>query len=156
MRYFIVIVIVIVIVLVLAGFFIVGSPKSERRRQFDQQRINDLSNIQWQIISYWQAKNKLPEKLDDLKDPIEGFVPPVDPETGDPYGYEVRGPLSFVLCAIFNLEATDEARLRGLPKPAGRFPAGEQIIWDHPAGRHCFERIIDPDLYKPSGPEQPF
>jgi len=153
MKYFIVIVIVIVIVLVLGGFFIIGSPQKERARQFDQQRINDLSSIQWQIISYWQAKGRLPQTLAELKDPISGFFLPTDPETGDAYDYEVREPLSFVLCAFFNLEATDEARLQDKPLGSAR---GEQIIWDHPAGRHCFERIIDPDLYRPRGPEKPF
>ena len=162
MKYFIIIVIVIVIVFVLGGFFIVGSPQKERARQFDQQRINDLSSIQWQIINYWQAKSKLPKALEDLRDLIGGFVPPVDPETGDPYGYEIRGPLTFALCAVFNQKADDEeARLRGEPlgsardKPLGS-ARGEQMIWDHPAGRHCFERIIDPDLYRPRGPEKPF
>ena len=35
----------------LFGFFIVGSPFQQRLVRFDQQRVQDLQTIQWQIIS---------------------------------------------------------------------------------------------------------
>ena len=146
---------------VIAGFFIVGSPQSERLRRFDDQRVSDLQIIQGQIIYYWQNKEKLPAKLDDLKDPISGFTPDKDPETGADYGYEVKGDLSakggsasdgeFSLCANFNLSnLSSGAPAIELPTyPPQHYPKSSDINWEHGAGYVCFERKIDPELYKP-------
>src|SRR3989338_8982898 len=89
MKFFIYFIITIVAVAVVAGFFIVGSPQEERLRRFDEQRVSDLQNLQYQILNYWQNKNKLPVVLSDLRDDISGFVPPVNPESGAEYGFRV-------------------------------------------------------------------
>ncbi|MFH1866680.1 MAG: hypothetical protein ABIJ81_01195 [Patescibacteria group bacterium] len=153
MKYFSYIIIAIVAIAVIAGFFIVGSPTDERLRRADEQRVSDLENIQWQIINYWQSKEQLPATLDDLIDNISGWRSPLDPETGTAYDYEVTGDLSFNLCSNFNLVS------EGVSEHALTKPLPERVLtrpfppvtdnWQHPAGKHCFERTIDPDLYKP-------
>ena len=151
MRYFVYIVILVVAAAVVAGFFIVGSPQKERERRFDEQRASHLQNIQWQIVNFWQAKDRLPRTLKELEDPISGFSAPTDPETGERYGYEVKGGLAFTLCADFNLPSAADS---GTPKPA--FPGDLSFqSWQHPAGRHCFERAIDPEIYARPKPERP-
>jgi hypothetical protein len=40
-----------------------GSPNSQRLFRLDQKRIVDLQNIQYQVINYWQQKEKLPEEF---------------------------------------------------------------------------------------------
>src|SRR6185295_1419021 len=52
--------IIIVLAMIIIGFIAVGSPAKQRALRFDSQRVSDLSNIQSQIIYYWQQKEKLP------------------------------------------------------------------------------------------------
>ncbi len=143
-------------VAIIAGFFVAGSPFKQRLVRFDSQKVGDLQTIQWQIVNYWQQKERLPEKLDDLIDDISGFRPPLDPQTGATYEYQATEALAFELCAEFNL-SSEESQIGGKERfavPAVPFPVegpfGAQAeSWSHPAGRHCFERTIDPEIYRP-------
>ncbi|MBI2635228.1 MAG: hypothetical protein HYW79_01650 [Parcubacteria group bacterium] len=151
MKYFIYTIIAIVAVAVVAGFFVVGFPKEERMRKFDDRKVSDLQLIQGQIIYYWQSKEKLPVKLEDIKDSISGFNPPNDPETGSSYGYEVKGELEFKLCANFNLPTlkseTSYIKRPTYPVPDYYMPSVSSN-WEHDSGYVCFERKVDKDLYK--------
>lgn len=137
---------------IIAGFFIVGSPQEERLRRFDAQRIQDLQFLQSEIVFYWQNKNTLPGNLEVLRNDIRGISIPRDPQTGESYGYEVRGPLTFALCANFARPlggfTSDAARPKPLsPKPS--FDIRGDGVWEHEAGYTCFERMIDTDFFKP-------
>jgi len=145
MRFTARIAILAVSIAIIAGFFVVGSPKEERVRQFDLRRIGDLQSIQWEIVNYRSVKGTLPASLADLKDDIRGFMPPRDPGTGESYGYQATGALSFELCAVFS-RAREEAATA--PKPV--MPVGASIdgdSWSHGEGRQCFERVIDEERY---------
>lgn len=148
MRLFVFGVVAVVVIATVAGFFTVGSPFAERMRRFDEQRVQDLQNIQWQIINYWQRKDKIPSSLEDLRDPISGFTPAVDPETASVYGYRAVEKLKFELCADFKTSSIETNRLG--PKAAYRVsaPGATPENWAHNIGRVCFERVIDPELYK--------
>ena len=62
---------------IVGGFFIMGSPFTLRMKRFDERRVNDLQNIQYQVVNFYQRKGVLPNNLDELKDPIAGFnIPP--------------------------------------------------------------------------------
>ena len=149
-------VVVIVAVAVVAGFFVIGSPKAERLRQLDLRRVQDLQQIQSQIVyNFWPNKQRLPASLQELADPISGFVVPRDPESGEGYGYEVKGPEIFVLCATFAQGSSGEGVEPGAlskPVPAGgettfyRYEAPQ--YWEHGAGQVCFDRPIDKEIYK--------
>lgn len=147
--------IAIVLIAIVTGFFITGSPKEERARRFDDQRVQNLQMIQSEIINFWIKKAALPKSLDELADPIRGIVIPEDPEIGTDYVYEISGPETFKLCAIFNLPSLDQ-EISGLPKMT--IPQGYingvyvPISWEHSAGQTCFDRKIDKDLYKPEKP----
>lgn len=132
---------------IIAGFFTVGSPLRARQYRFDTQRVNDLSSLQWQIISYWQTKDALPATLDDLRDSISGFMPPLDPATRQAYGYEVKGSLQFELCANFDLPSADDPRTSKPASLAYPYEGYEPESWDHAGGTQCFERTIDPDRW---------
>ncbi len=150
MKYFIYTVITIVAAMVVVGFFIVGSPKEERMRQFDERRVSDLNSLQYETINYWQSKLKLPAKLDDLNSDIKGFTVYTDPETGAAYEYAVKADKTFELCATFSLPS-DEMTSNAPSVPVGGpiYKDGYRESWKHGAGRTCFERTIDPDLYPP-------
>jgi len=52
--------------------------------------------------------------------------------------------LSFDLCAIFKTESQNSGGNKAVPMV---YPYYNQN-WDHGAGRVCFSRTIDPQLYK--------
>lgn len=139
------------------GFFNAGSPFSERERRFDERRLQDLMTIQSEVINYWQAKERLPETLDQLRSSVRGFSPAKDPETGESYIYKTLGPLEFELCAVFNT-SNKESLVKGEAKPIPAVPRRAYYPdyypsldenWLHETGQTCFSRTIDPDLYPP-------
>lgn len=139
--------ITIVLIAVVGAFFITGSPFRQRDIKIDEQRIGALSTIQNQIVfTYWQNKGGLPPTLDALRDSISGFVPPVDPETNNPYEYAKIGDLSFQLCAVFITSNINDPKAK-LPQAISYPPYGAPDNWQHAAGRVCFDRTIDPSLY---------
>lgn len=156
--------VVVVLAAVSYSFMIMGSPFTQRSLRLDDRRVGDLQNIQYQVINYWQQKEKLPAKLSDLANPLSGYSLPVDPEfeKGNTYEYAVKGKLTFELCATFALPipkgwreysngvtmpyySTKDMAVSSYPYPSG----GANESWSHQAGRTCFERTIDKDIYPP-------
>lgn len=152
--------------LVILSFAVIGTPNEQRLWRLDDKRVQDLQSIQQQVITYWQQKQKLPEKLSDLVNPTAYYTLPVDPEfeKGKAYEYTPTGALSFTLCADFSAKmpkgwqeyrgggvmpmyetgsATDVAI--SYPYPG----YGTNQSWDHEVGKKCFDRTIDKDLYPP-------
>jgi hypothetical protein len=145
---------VLAVITVVAGFFIIGSPWQARLYRFDEQKVSDLQTLQYQIVNYWQSKEKLPATLADLSDPISGFNAPRDAQTGAEYVYQSTGNLSFKLCATFNAEArsTQMNGVRSVPAMPTPVEMGGKPIqdnWQHGAGEVCYERTIDPQRYPP-------
>lgn len=134
---------------VVVGFFYAGSPAEERLRRIDMQRVSDLQTLQSEVVSYWQAKEKLPGNLAELTDDIRGYGIPNDPETGTPYEYRAMGALAFELCAAFARESEGMMAGETPMRIAKPYYGGIAENWDHEMGRHCFARTIDPDIYRP-------
>lgn len=139
-------VLVAVIASLVSGFLIIGTPNQARLYRFDEVKAGDLSNIQYQVVAYWQQKGKLPSTLADLTDPISSYIAPRDPQTGNEYGYRVIAPTVFEVCAEFNAARRGPGSNYGEPSVA-RNIGGD--TWEHGAGTTCFERTIDPEIYPP-------
>lgn len=142
--------IVVSLVAIITGFIVVGSPGTQRALRFDEQRVNDLTNIQWNILNYWEKTGKLPVAITELNDPVSGIVLPTDPQTKTAYEYSVKGVNGFELCATFSLPSRDMTG-RGaydngysVAKPASYPLLGTDDLWVHEKGKKCFERNIDP------------
>ena len=116
-------------------------------KRFDERRVNDLQNIQYQIVNYYQRKGVLPNSLDELKDPIAGFNIPLDPDSAVSYGYEKisdlptgQARLSFKLCAEFSLASDIPVDPKGTSRPASVF-IGESYLnenWQHSSRQAMF------------------
>ncbi len=135
----------VVLASIIAGFFIMGTPGEVRLARFDSEKINNLQNIQYQIVNYYQQKGMVPAQLSDIEDPLSGWILPQDPE-GEEYRYQKKGELSFSLCATFN----KESRVPEMPRARPAAPYGAPMPdenWEHGAGEECFDRTIDPDRY---------
>lgn len=148
---------VVTLIAIVSGFFIVGSPSNARAIRYDEQKVDQLRSIQYQLIDYWRVKQALPESLDTLKDPLSDTTVPTDPQTKEPYGYEKVSATSFKLCASFNKPS---------PKTEGRgaYPTdikyagpggGADENWQHGTGVTCFTRTIDPQKYPPIAVPKP-
>jgi len=146
-KYFTYFIIAIVAAAIIAGFFIVGSPLEGRVRRFDERRVSDLQFLQEEIKNYWMNKQKLPENLSLLRDDIRGVSIPKDPETGTEYEYNILGETKFALCASFSRPTETYGAPTQKLVPAEPYVGIEN--WEHKEGRVCFERTIDPDIYKP-------
>src|SRR3990167_7540202 len=101
MKVFSYIVITVVAVAVISSFFIIGGPQTERERQLDRTRVNDLSVIKNEIVNFWSNKDKLPQDLAELENDVNDFTVPRDPETSASYEYRVLDKYQFELCATF-------------------------------------------------------
>ena len=136
----------VVAVSIIGAFFVVGTPKNARLTLNDQTRVSNLQEIQNSIINCWQKKEKLPSSLADLTDSISGFKAPQDPEIGKPYEYNIKDAngLVFELCATFNKIIADDKTRMLYPQPYSGVDN-----WSHGAGRVCFTRTIDKQLYPP-------
>ena len=145
--------IAIVMISLVVGFIVMGSPSTQRAKHYDDQRVSDLQNINYQIINYWQLKRVLPAVLRDVENKATGNILPVDPESGAEYSYEAISTLSYKICAVFSLASTGtDSATRSAetqPVPASAVKMTGQENWTHSMGSQCFTRTIDPALYPP-------
>lgn len=152
-KFFMIIIVGIIIATIIFGFFVAGSPKSRRLERLDERRIMDLSTIQNQVINYWQFKSKLPADLSALTDLSFGISIPNDPETNSSYEYKVMSKLKFQLCATFDTTNVNSLRTKDrIAKPISvsmEISPDGSLTWQHESGRVCFERTIDPEIFKP-------
>jgi len=132
---------------IVGGFIVAGSPQAQRLNRFDERRVQDLTSIQWQIVSYWQAKQQLPLNLDMLTDSLSGFKAPLDPETQAAYEYRTLSDKSFQICATFKKDNHDASLNQPKPMSSEASYGGVESNWVHDAGRVCFDRTIDPDKF---------
>ncbi|CAN5689792.1 hypothetical protein BH11PAT2_BH11PAT2_04350 [soil metagenome] len=139
---------VVAAVVVIAGFFIVGTPQQARLLRYDEQKVQDLQSIQYQITDYYQLKRTVPANLNELNDSFSGYTVPEDAQSSTSYEYSVASPTSFSLCATFNAPSPDAAKAVSYPSYYG----GPEQSFAHEAGHQCFERAIDPAKY-PAAPK---
>jgi hypothetical protein len=63
----------------------------------------------------------------------------------------VKGKYAFQLCATFTKETPEGVAIENFsqPQPVGAYKNGFEENWKHTAGKVCFDRTIDPELYPP-------
>lgn len=144
--------IALIVLSMIVGFVYVGTPQSARLYKLDTQRVSDLQSLQSGLLNYWNQKDVLPDSIDQLRDPLTGFVQPFDPVSKQPYGYTKTGELTFQLCANFDLETPSWEKNQWRQTmyepvyPYSGMPQSED--WTHTAGQTCFDRTIDPELHR--------
>lgn len=156
----------ILLAMIVWSFVVIGSPAKQRAWRLDDKRIGDLQSIQYQVINYWQQKEKLPVSLTELSNPLSGYSLPVDPEfeKGISYEYVSKDKMTFDLCATFGAEMPKGWNENNYSNVTGPMYSGRDIkvetavayptggvndSWNHEIGRTCFTRTIDKDMYPP-------
>ena len=141
-----IIALVIILGSIIWGFSVLGSPRAQRLLKYDEQKVNDLMNIDSQIRAYYELQGKgiLPNTLDEMSPNY--YYPVVDAQSQKSYEYKKTSNTTYNLCAEFN---TTSPKTKG-PNIYAR-PIGYQS-WIHPAGLHCFEQTINPNTYSKPAP----
>ncbi len=137
---------IIILVAIILGFSVLGSPQSQRLIRYDNQKVTDLQNIQYQVISYWQMNGKLPTSLSDMSAAQPYNIIPKDPQSQTTYEYQKTDVMDFNLCAEFNKENMTNNLYYGdgMVRVGIKGNIIQNDNWNHPAGRACFSRVIDP------------
>jgi hypothetical protein len=134
---------IVILASIIAGFAILGSPQTQRLIRLDNQKVEDLQNLQGQVINYWQVYGSVPETFPNTS--------VTDPQTRQPYEYKKTGEMTFELCAQFNKASAENPNhypeyTESIVSPGKLIPM-QNNNWEHTAGYTCFERIIDPIAY---------
>lgn len=135
----------IVVGSIISGFAVLGSPATQRLYKYDEQKINELLSINSEINNYYNTKGVLPRTLADIT-AVAYYIVIVDSQTGKPYEYEKIDETTYNLCAEFNKTSKEKDKLNSTLQ----YPYG--VSWTHPAGKHCFEQTINPNIYYKPAP----
>jgi len=131
---------------IISGFFIAGTPAQQRAIRLDEQRVNDLMQIQNLVTNYLQTNLTLPTDQTTLVD-WSGSLP-TDPDTQASYTYKKTSDTTFQLCATFAAaETKDLSRNSYYASPTSPIEKTmPQLIgninWLHAAGYICFDRTV--------------
>ena len=110
----------IVVGAVITAIVLLDPPGVQRQRRIDERRVEDLMSIQRAAEEYWTRHKVLPADLTTLGKEPGLVVPANDPETGVAYVYEITGPKSYRLCAVFARTPEEAAGASGPPWPVLR------------------------------------
>lgn len=141
---------VLILIAIILGFSVIGSPRTQRLYREDDNTLRSMQSLQWGIVNEWQRTGNLPNTLSEAE--IAAQVGSYGPyEKGTSITYERTGEVRFQICGNFNFETPKGGSYdyRGgiaiAPSMVG--PSDKMNVWTHPAGKHCFEREIDPVYY---------
>lgn len=117
---------------ILLALFSITSPEDMRKRRLDAVHLSDLQKLAGAIDDFWLEYGELPDSLNDIaRKPVFHFR--ILDSTGRPYEFDVTGPRSYNLCAIFYHESENpngSAYIYGRPTVRRN--------WLHPSGKHCY------------------
>lgn len=119
--------------IIVAALFMIDSPAVQRAQDNDKAVIEDLQEVQWAIIDYYEHEEALPADQAALKEEI-------NTEITHSFTYEVTSETTFNLCATFETEQLTAPRGDYYELDIYGLKGGGS--WVHGAGMHCFEREI--------------
>lgn len=132
------------------GIFRSGSPFETRGKRFDEQRVSDISTLSYSIENYYRQKNRLPQTLSEIpKDSLYG-KDIKDPESNQPYGYQVLNNTNYKLCADFSTDSSKSKRPQDIYSLYG-----SNAKFQHPQGNYCFDLNTEGIVLNPTAIPSP-
>lgn len=123
----------LVLIAFIAAWFFVESPSVARARRLDQVVINNISNLESAINTYYENNKKLPENLELLKVEKGLYLDSsffMDPETKSLIIYQKSGDKEFSLCSTFRTDSLVERDMNS-------YPTNDIYSKKHKAGYNC-------------------
>jgi hypothetical protein len=127
---------VVVVVALALGYSYIETPTEVREMRLDEQQVDDLRNVYWQVEESYQAHTVLPESMEELYQ--DGGLPEA-PTGRDAYAYAVTDATTFELCATFAHPSQDTEFGRVAPVTEKNYN------WAHESGEKCFTRTVRTD-----------
>jgi hypothetical protein len=118
---------------VVTAVIVIGAPSQQRLKRMDAVRVQDLGSLASAVRGYFARHATLPASLSSLAKEPGYRVASADPETGQPFGYEIINPTTYRLCGEFSTDSAKD------PPDNGYY----DVTWAHGRGRQCFERHAD-------------
>ncbi len=139
---------VLIIATLVVGFLQIGSPKTQRAIKLDNQRVDHLSQINYQLLASFQEKGSIPGTLDEVFAQAPWLATQTDPETKQNYEYRKLSETQFELCATFALSSDANKNIDSMirPTPYKEYGFISTTDWTHSEGRNCFTRTLDPTV----------
>lgn len=122
---------------IVGGLLLIDSPTEMRERKIDNSQLETLSKIQAAVVDYVQINGQLPQALSDLKSESDKHDAPKGRAA---YEYNLTDN-GFSLCAEFALPSIDGENYYTYWGDSAGILNGDD--WEHPAGRHCFDRPVN-------------
>jgi hypothetical protein len=94
----------VIIAVFVSALFLVETPTEARNRRVDERIINNFSNIENGINSYYNTNHKLPASLNDLGKEAMAVDSLIDPTTREQFVYRAGSGLDYQLCADFRTD----------------------------------------------------
>ena len=135
MHFWLALVSLVVLATVVTSIVVLDPPRVQHQRRVDLRRVADLQSIDAAIQGYWRLHKSLPPDMAAIAARPGLNLQLLDPETNRPYEYEPTGERSYILCAVFDRDTSEDPS-----------EDSSTIEWVHGAGRHCFERTIPKTL----------
>lgn len=139
---------VLVILSIVLGFVVIGSPKTQRLKKYDMQKVSDIQQLQSEGVYYWQVNGELPKSLPDLADQY-GYLTLNQPDSKELYEYNIVSPQSFEICAEFNFKS-EKNNLYSRTIIDTKYNYNTPSDWSYEQGRSCFKYVINEEIYKSS------
>lgn len=152
--------IVVSVGILIFGFYLTGSPKTQRNIRMDQEKENTLQSINYSIIDYYQKFGSLPKNINDLNRlPYGIFTEKNNRQDLNSYDYKLIDSKKnkYELCTKFNL-STETIEKYMDPVNGGNSYISRSVSspedgiynetdWTHNSGLYCFTRQIDSKIY---------
>jgi hypothetical protein len=133
---------IVILLCIVWGFSVLGSPRTQQLLKYDEQKVNDLQNIEGSVQNFYSLKGVLPKDLTELSTQQNYYINTTDSQTEKPYEYQKTSEITYNLCAEFNKESEDNTDLtRHADYYLGSFS------WKHSAGQYCFSETVNPNTY---------
>ena len=135
---------------IVGGLIAHGGPFKQRALRLDEERRQDLENIQSAISGQWISSATLPTRLDELVTSYRIREEAVADPSGAHYEYRTLTERSYEFCAVFETDSEATSKLyRGnslynFDSFPDYYPYEGVISFHHGIGRTCFTRTLKP------------
>ena len=131
----------LIVAVLVSALSYIPSPNTVREMKADNEIVNVLQTIQWQIEDHYAENETLPETVAEMFDEFDRL-----PDSSElaAYIYTVEDDTTYQLCTTFNHDSNElDTQYRPSMMMAEDSIRGKNNDWNFKAGEWCFEREVE-------------